>query len=128
MYWTGALSMFPVSYPSGWTTRAIGAGKTTTASLTQQGRVDGGSNIYNNAALFATSCVTLTKSDWFLGSVGEMKLMYDNLQGLGGLLQNKYWTSSNYSTTESFVVFFKEDSVSTQTFTSYGSVRPIRSF
>jgi len=128
MWWTGASSTFPVSYLSGWTTRAIGAGKTTTASLIQQGRGDGGSNIYNNAALFATSCIAGNKSDWFLGSVGEMKLMYDNLQGLGGLLQNKYWTSSNYSTTESFVVFFKEDSVSTQTFTSYGSVRPIRSF
>ena len=49
-----------------------------------------------NANTYATA--TTTAGEWFLGSVGEMKLMYDNLltAGVSGFAHVSYWSSSEY--------------------------------
>ena len=76
---------------AGWAARAVGAGSTNTTAIKAVFTTDTSTN---NAAYFATTCNAGGKSDWFLGSLGEMKLMYDNLQGLGGFVEFVYWSSS----------------------------------
>jgi hypothetical protein len=79
----------------GWAARAVGAGQANTTAIKA---VFTGDNTTNNAAYFATSCSAGGKSDWFLGSLGEMKLMYDNLQGAGGFVGYNYWSSTEKAT------------------------------
>ena len=79
---------------AGWAARAVGAGSTNTTAIKAVFTTDTSTN---NAAYFATTCNAGGKSDWFLGSLGEMKLMYDNLQGLGGFEEFVYWSSSEDS-------------------------------
>ena len=79
---------------AGWAARAVGAGSTNTTAIKAVFTTDTSTN---NAAYFATTCNAGGKSDWFLGSLGEMKLMYDNLQGLGGFVEFVYWSSSEDS-------------------------------
>ncbi len=85
---------------NGWAARAVGSGQTnTTAMLTSSGSYVGdtaGAAFYANnlsSTVPGGGCVT-AKDDWFLGSLGEMKLMYDNLQGVGGFVVSNYWSSS----------------------------------
>ncbi len=54
-----------------------------------------GAAFYSNALASGVpaGCVT-SKDDWFLGSIGEMKLMHDNLQGLGEFNAVRYWSST----------------------------------
>ncbi len=80
-----------VSAVESWAARAVGAGSTNTTAIKT---VFTGDDSTNNAALYAASCAAGSKNDWFLGSLGEMKLMYDNLQGLGDFVDNYYWSSS----------------------------------
>jgi hypothetical protein len=90
---TIAWSSSPVSVTavSGWAARAVGRGQSNTTAIMA---VFTGDTSDNNAAYYATSCSASNKSDWFLGSLGEMRLMYDNLQGVGGFVANNYWSSS----------------------------------
>ena len=76
---------------AGWAARAVGAGSTNTTAIKTVFTSDDSTN---NAAYYAASCAAGSKNDWFLGSLGEMKLMYDNLQGLGDFVDNYYWSSS----------------------------------
>ena len=80
-----------VTAATSWAGRAVGAGQANTAAIKA---VFTGDTSTNNAAYFATSCSAGGKSDWFLGSLGEMKLMYDNLQGVGGFVESNYWSST----------------------------------
>jgi hypothetical protein len=50
----------------------------------------------SGAAKAADLYLTATKSDWFLPSLGEAKLMYDNLleAGVGGFASGYYWSST----------------------------------
>ena len=82
-----------VTAARGWAGRAVGAGQANTAAIKAVFTTDTSSN---NAAYFATSCSAGAKSDWFLGSLGEMKLMYDNLQGVGGFVERAYWSSTDF--------------------------------
>ena len=80
----------PVPAAAGWAARAVGAGSTNTtailAALTAAGAP---------AAAYADASTCGGKTDWFLGSLGEMKLIYDNLQGLGGFERGgTYWSST----------------------------------
>jgi hypothetical protein len=111
---------------SGWSARAVGAGQdnttamlTTTASYTGDG---GGSARYadnlhyaptTNLSAAECSAIRNEKSDWFLGSLGEMMLMWNNSQGLGNitwpstpgaLSATYYWTSTEYSATDAWVL------------------------
>jgi hypothetical protein len=109
----------------GWARRAVGAGQANTAAIKAVFTAD---SISNNAAIFATSCSAGGKSDWFLGSLGEMKLMYDNLQGVGGFMEESYWSSTELDSGNAWVQFFLNG------FQSYGDkgnsayVRPVRVF
>ena len=67
---------------NGWAARAVGAGKANSEAM-----ITNGATSYlgdtSGAAFFAETSTCGTMTDWFLGSLGEMKLMYDNLQGVG---------------------------------------------
>jgi hypothetical protein len=110
---------------AGWAARAVGAGKANTTAIKA---VFTGDTSDNNAAYFATSCNAGGKSDWFLGSLGEMKLMYDNLQGVGGFVEGLYWSSSESNAFLAWVQSFGDGSQ------DYGDkgltfyVRPVRAF
>jgi hypothetical protein len=85
---------------NGWAARAVGSGQTNTTAMLATGATSyvgdtSGAAFYSNnlASGVPAGCVT-SKDDWFLGSLGEMKLMYDNLQGVGGFVENYYWSST----------------------------------
>lgn len=85
---------------TGWAARAVGSGQANTTAMLASGATSyvgdtSGAASYANALAYGVpgGCVT-SKDDWFLGSLGEMKLMYDNLQGLGGFVDSIYWSSS----------------------------------
>jgi hypothetical protein len=115
-----------VTAARGWAARAVGAGQANTAAIKA---VFTAEDSTNNAAHFATSCLAGDKSDWFLGSLGEMKLMYDNLQGVGGFVQAaNYWSSTEFDTSYAWRQYFYngyQDANSKDT-TYY--VRPVRAF
>jgi len=71
-----------------WSANAVGAGQANTTAMI--GACTSGAA--NSADLYLTA----TKSDWFLGSEGEMMLMYTNLRqaGVGGFAGGLYWSSS----------------------------------
>ena len=73
-------------------------------------------------------CVT-SKDDWFLGSLGEMKLMYDNLQGLGPFVVNYYWSSSEYDAGSAWYQNFTSGNPVISNYKDYRlGVRPVRAF
>jgi hypothetical protein len=89
-----------VTAASGWAAQAVGQGQANTNAIRI---VFGSDTTLNNAAQYADAlangvpggCVT-SKDDWFLGSLGEMMLMYANLRqaGVGGFSTGYYWSSS----------------------------------
>jgi hypothetical protein len=125
--------MGTVDTPSGWDARAVGAGKSNTAAIIGSYPTP---SVSNNGAYFARSCSAGDKFDWFLGSLGEMKLIYDNLQGLGSFAEAYYWTSSsgpasyNVSLAISFLTGAQGPSDVNGSFdrASNKAIRPIRSF
>ena len=114
-----------VSEDDNWAGRAVGAGRANTVAIKAAFASD---TADNNAAHFATSCSAGSKSDWFLGSLGEMKLMYDNLQGVGGFVESNYWSSTevdpNYAWGQDFSRGLQYNS--NKSGTRY--VRPVRAF
>ena len=78
---------------NGWAARAVGAGKANSAAMIASGATSYVGDT-SGAAFFAKGSTCGTKTDWFLGSLGEMMLMYDNLQGVGGFAAGIYWSSS----------------------------------
>lgn len=83
-----------ISVPSatGWAARSVGSGKANTTAILL---AYPSATTFDNAAKFASSCSSGSKSDWFLGSFGEMALLYRNNLGLGELDdEDSYWTSS----------------------------------
>ena len=99
--WSSANTSVPAV--AGWAARAVGAGLTNTAAIKAVFTTD---TPTNNAAYFASACSAGSKSDWFLGSLGEMKLIYDNLQGLGGYFASDYWSSSEENVNYAYFQFF----------------------
>jgi hypothetical protein len=114
-----------VTAARGWAARAVGAGQANTAAIKAVFTAD---NSGNNAAYFATSCSAGGKSDWFLGSIGEMKLMYDNLLGVGGFVEDTYWSSTEIATFIAWGQYFY-DGIQYEYDKDNGlSVRPVRAF
>ena len=109
----------------GWAGRAVGAGSANTAAIKA---VFTGDTSANNAAYFATSCSAGGQSDWFLGSLGEMKLMHDNLQGVGGFVENDYWSSTDYDAIHAWFVTFYAGYLDNYNKNTPNSVRPVRAF
>jgi len=119
--------MAPVNTPADWGARAVGAGKSNTAAIIASYPAP---SVSNNGAYFARSCSAGDKFDWFLGSFGEMKLMYDNLQGLGSFAEAEYWTSSSAqaSNNTALSISFLSGAPAPSPRTDTKAVRPIRSF
>ena len=103
-----------------WANRAVGIGgtNTTTADITCAG----------GAGQAASGLVLGGKDDWVLGSLGEMKLMYDNLQGVGGFASALYWSSSEPDASLAWAQFFGNGSQGAGNKTSTFYVRPVRAF
>ena len=79
---------------AGWSARAVGAGQANTTAML--GVCSTGAA--NSAAAYSTP--TTQAGDWFLGTLGDMMLMYTNLSyaGVGGFASSYYWSSSEYDT------------------------------
>jgi hypothetical protein len=127
MDWSSS-PIYTVGSTLDWSTRAVGLGKSGTAAM----MVDRPSTNYladtRGAGFFTTNSVCNGKDDWFLGSLGEMKLVFDNIQGLGDFTMGYYWSSSEGSEGYAWGVSFE---LGTTNYLYKGSaqwVRPIRSF
>ena len=85
----------------------------------------------SGAAAYADGLTCSSKSDWFLGSFGEIELIYDNLKGLNEFVETYQWSSTEYATNATLAMAYSylDGSLYTapkSTATCY--VRPIRSF
>ncbi|MEQ1545822.1 hypothetical protein [Methyloglobulus sp.] len=86
---------------AGWSAKGVGKGQANTTAML--GVCTSGAA--NEADLY----LTRTKSDWFLPSLGEAKLMYNNLleAGVGNFESDVYWSStefgSNFAWLQNFV-------------------------
>jgi hypothetical protein len=114
-----------VTAVKGWAARTVGVGSTNTAEIKTAFSSD---TPLNNAAHFATSCRSGSKSDWFLGSLSEMKLMNDNLQGLGGFTADYYWSSTELQAEYAWATDFKNGELIYPGKPSTYYVRPVRAF
>ena len=126
--WSSANTV--VTAAQGWAGRAVGAGQANTTAIKAVFTAD---NSSNNAAYFATSCSAGAKSDWFLGSLGEMILMYDNLQGVGGFVASNYWSSTDFGATRPQDAWFHRFEIGSHGYanpskTNTAYVRPVRAF
>jgi hypothetical protein len=103
-----------------WDKRAVGIGgtNTTTADIT-----------CTSGAVQAASDLELGgKDDWVLGSLGEMKLMYDNLQGVGGFSTDTYWSSSEGAANNAWTQLFYNGFQGNGGKANSYYVRPVRAF
>jgi hypothetical protein len=119
----------------GWAAQAVGQGQANTTAILA---VFGSDTTSDNAAKYADAlasgvpggCVT-SKDDWFLGSLGEMMLMYTNLRqaGVGGFSAEAYWSSSEYGDSNAWYQGFNSGRQSDDAKDDYSFyVRPVRAF
>ena len=119
----------------GWAARAVGSGQSNTTAMLANGDTSysadtSGAAFYSNALASGVpaGCVT-SKDDWFLGSIGEMKLMHDNLQGLGEFNAVRYWSSTEDTSSIAWNQSFGGGSQYADQFkTGTLRVRPVRAF
>ena len=114
-----------VTAVSGWAGRGVGASSNNTAAIKAVFNLE---NSTTNASYFASSCSAGSKSDWLLGSLGEMKLMYDNMQGIGEFSLGNYWSSSEATSSNAWYVVFDGGYQGNQNKNSGYYVRPLRAF
>ena len=85
-----------------------------------------------NAANLAANYEVDGLSDWFLPSISELALMYENIKQMSkdNPFFPRYWSSTEYSGLAGIVSFYVQDNGSqNSTFKDYqGAVRPIRKF
>lgn len=119
---------------NGWAARAVGSGQANTTAMLANGATSyvgdtSGAASYANALANGVpgGCVT-SKDDWFLGSLGEMKLMYDNLQGVGGFVDSFYWSSSETNALYAWIQAFSLGSQYSGLKSTNAYVRPVRAF
>jgi hypothetical protein len=113
-----------ISIPAvaGWSSKGVGKGQANTTAML--GVCSMGAA--NEADLYLTG----TKSDWFLPSLGEAKLMNDNLldAGVGGFALSLYWSSTESSSTSAWAKNFYDGSQFNDTKTFTSRVRAARAF
>ena len=115
---------------TGWGARAVGAGKANSVAM----MTSSGSYIADTsgAALFAETSTCGTKTDWFLGSLGEMKLMYENLLGVGGFVipYAAYWSSTGPKDDQNYahILNFFNGGTQNNSKAALHYVRPVRAF
>ena len=112
---------------NGWAARAVGAGKANSAAMIASGATSYEGDT-TGAAFFAEGSTCGTQTDWFLGSIGEMKLMNDNLQGVGGFSTDVYWSSSEYDGDYAWYQYFGGGTQNYDAKFSAYYVRPVRAF
>ena len=98
---TASIYSSALSVSQYWVLNRVGTGSVNTAAMKAA--------CTSGAAYSATAYVSSpVKTDWFLGSEGEMMLMYTNLRqaGVGGFADNYYWSSTEYSSTIAWFQFF----------------------
>jgi hypothetical protein len=124
-----------VTAASGWAAQAVGQGQANTTAILD---VFGSGTTLNNAAQYANAlangvpvgCVT-SKDDWFLGSLGEMMLMYTNLRqaGVGGFSSDDYyWSSSEAGDDYAWLQYFDGGNQASGNEGGTSYVRPVRAF
>ena len=103
-----------------WANRAVGIGgtNTTTADIT----------CTSGAVQAASDLVLGGKDDWFLGSLGEMMLMFDNLQGVGGFASGLYWSSSDFQASRAWGQYFDTGGFTNGNKATPTYLRPVRAF
>ena len=111
----------------GWAADAVGQGQANTTAILAVYTSDTTSN---NAAKYAESLSCGTQTDWFLGSLGEMMLMYTNLRqvGVGGFSTDFYWSSSEYDDDNAWTQYFDNGIQFNLYKGSSYFVRPVRAF
>jgi len=111
----------------GWGAQGVGQGQANTTAILAVFTSDTTSN---NAAKYADSLTCGTKTDWFLGSLGEMMLMYTNLRqaGVGGFSTGGYWSSSEDAETSAWTQIFSNGLQLNFLKTNTYYVRPVRAF
>jgi len=112
----------------GWAANAVGQGQANTTAILAVFTSDTTSD---NAAKYAESLSCGTQTDWFLGSLGEMMLMYTNLRqaGVGGFSTGFYWSSSEEG--DGTIAWSQSFSTGLQNTYYKGNaffVRPVRAF
>ena len=112
---------------NGWAPRAIGSGQAnTTAMMTSSGSYVADTA---GAAFYSDSLTCGGKSDWFLPSSGELRLMGNNLQGVGSFENNGgYWSSSAQTAGHAWYYAFYFESLNNYPKSQPFSVRPVRAF
>jgi hypothetical protein len=112
---------------NGWAPRAIGSGQAnTTAMMTSSGSYVADTA---GAAFYSDSLTCGGKSDWFLPSSGEMRLMGDNLQGVGSFENNGgFWSSSAQNAGNAWYYAFYFENLNNDQKSRPCSVRPVRAF
>jgi hypothetical protein len=111
---------------NGWAARAVGRGQTNTTAILAA--VAAGSIADAPAAQYADALTCGSKTDWFLGSLGEMMLMHDNLQGIGEFANNSYWSSSENNAGYAWNQYFSAGMYNVGAKTNEIFVRPVRAF
>jgi hypothetical protein len=128
--WATNVNSNQSTFVSGADSKALGAGHQNTLDIVAQT-----GNIAATCA--AAYCADLTsggQSDWYLGSIAEMRMVYDivGLQlGVGGFTFGDsvyYWSSTEYAANAAQFVYFTSGSqyYTNKSYTYY--VRPIRRF
>ena len=112
---------------NGWAPRAIGSGQAnTTAMMTSSGSYVADTA---GAAFYSDSLTCGGKSDWFLPSSGELRLMGNNLQGVGSFENNDgYWSSSAQNAANAWYYAFYFEILNNDQKSRTYSVRPVRAF
>ena len=132
---TWASATTPVTAARSWAAQGVGQGQANTNAILA---VFGSDTASNNAAKYAddlasgvpVGCVT-SRDDWFLGSLGEMMLMYTNMReaGVGRFVSLDYWSSTEHGVGAAWVQFFSHgDQNAFGAKTDANSVRPVRAF
>ena len=105
-----------------WASKGVGKGQVNTTAML---------GVCSSGAATEADLYLTAKSDWFLPSLGEAKLMYDNLleAGVGSFAYTYYWSSSEYDSYSAWSQNFKGG----DQFSSYVKymrfpVRAVRSF
>jgi hypothetical protein len=119
-----------VTATRGWAARAVGQGQANTTAILAVFTSD---TQANNAAKYADSLTCGTESDWFLGSIGEISLMYTNLQqaGVGTFSNDLYcciWSSSDADRFSAYRLELGFGAWGNSTKSSLRIVRPMRAF
>jgi len=108
----------------GTTPQSLGAGQTNTNTIVStQGNG-------NYAAKLCSDLVLGGYSDWYLPSIYELMMMFENKAAIGGFSSNKYWSSCEFCILNAYYFNFADSSASSgaDSKTNAFNVRAVRYF